>query len=412
MDAHERGQKLSYSYNETHQQLVIKNDGALLPRETLVLGVTSKKGISSQRGEFGEGYKLAAATLCRLGAKIAIFNGKEAWIPGLEHSEVFNTEVLCFTIRPNTAEYPLTFVINGVPKSEWESARSRLLFLQNPYPEALHCAEGRVLLAPEYAGRLYVKGIYVSDLPDQYAFGYDLAKIKLDRDRQSPDTFTLRQTIATVLKRVVESGAIPPTKILEILEAGGGETLAFDSDWGQASAFHQMISDAFDSKYGSEATPVASLEESVRARDFALKGIIVNAPLLRALRKVKSPLDRILASKVLSTSKVWDAHELSDDEISNLKWAVDLVSKVEPASLAQISVVDFVGDKLWGKFELDKGQVFLARRILKERVKLIATLIHELCHRYGPDGDQSHRDAVEDRMAKLIVLHAGAVGAT
>lgn len=406
MDAHERGHKLSYSYNPEQKQLVIKNTGAHLARETLVLGVSSKRGVASQRGEFGEGYKLACATLCRLGAKVVIFNRSEIWIPELAHSDEFNTEILFFSIRENTSEYPLTFVVNGLPPEEWEIAKSRLLFLQTPYPQNIACNDGRILLDPAHSSKLYVKGIFVADLPDKHAFGYDLSGVRLDRDRQSPDTYTLRVQIANVIKRLVESNQLPADRALQVLEEGAGETLAFDTDFGQATDFHKKISDAFDSKYGEEAIPVSSLEESVRARDFALKGVIVNSPLLRALRKVKSPLDKILALKIMSTSRVWNAHELSDSEVANLRWAVDLVRKVEPVDLNKVFIVDFIGDKLWGKYETATGNVYIAKRILENRVSLMATLVHEACHKYGPDGDQLHRDAVEDRMAKLIVMHS------
>ena len=404
MDAHDRGQKLSYTYNENSQQLVIRNEGARLSRETLVLGATSKRNDAAQRGEFGEGYKLACSALCGLGAKIGIYNGGEYWVPEISHSETFGVDTLHFSICEVQNNYSLTFVITGVPKEEWESARAKLLFLHRPYPSSLTCREGTLIIDTSLAGNLYVKGIFVTNLPDKYSFGYDLSNVKLDRDRQSPDTRVLRTAIASTIRRLVESGQLQPSQVLDVLEIGGGETLAFESDYGTISDFHRKLSEAFDVKYGDSAIPVASLEEATRARDFTLNGVIVNAPLLRILRRVKSTLDRILASKALLVTKIWSATELSEEERVNLRWAITLSSKVEPLDLDKITIVDLAGDKLWGKFESAGNNVFIAKRILVDRVALMATLIHELCHRYGPDGHQSHRDAVEDRFAKLITL--------
>lgn len=404
IDAHDRGQVMNYSYNHEHQRLVIKNTGALLARETLVLGVTSKKDVSSQRGEFGEGYKLAMATLCRLGAKPKIYNGQEVWTPELSHSDVFNTEILYFKvdIEPK-GNYALSFVIDGIPEEEWVLARSRLLFLGSVYPKNICLPEGNILLDKEYASKLYVKGIYVADLPDKYAFGFDLSKIRLDRDRQAPDVITLRKHVSALIIRAVEAGSLSADSVLDLLEAGGGEALAFEHDYSQPSDFHRKLSAAFDKKYGESAVPVGSMEESIRAQDFAMKGIVVNSAVLRALRKVKSSLDRILASKILEVSRVYSAHELSVIQMENLKWAVNLASTVEPIKMSNVSVVDFTGNKLWGKYETETGKIFLSSKVLLERKDLIATVIHEACHKYGLDGEISHRDAVEDRMGRLVV---------
>jgi len=403
VDAHERGQPMSYSYFEDKQQLVIKNAGAKLLRKTLVLGVSSKKGMASQRGEFGEGYKLAVATLCKLGAKTIIYNGKEVWRPELAHSEMFNTEVLFFDIKEGGTEHSLTFVISGVPKSEWDSAKSRLLFLQSPYPDSVSCSDGNILLQKHLAGKLYVGGIYVGDMPDSYAFGYDLANVVLDRDRKAPDVYSLRYVLSRLLRRAVESGKLEPSEILDVLESGGGEALSFDVDYGPATEFHKKLAAAFDAKYGSDAIPVSSLEEGLRARDFCMRGVVVNAQLLRTLRKVKSTLDKVLESRILEVSRVWSAHELDDVEVANLRWAITLVSQVEAIDLKKISIVDFVGDRLWGKFDHATGNVFIARRIIKKHA-LIPTIVHELCHRYGVDGDVLHRDSVEDRLGRVIDL--------
>jgi hypothetical protein len=404
MDAHEQGLLMTYSFDEKLRQLAIKNEGASLPRESLVLGVTSKRNAANQRGEFGEGYKLAMATLCRLGAHVTIFNGKEIWIPELIHSDVFNTEVLSFTIKPSAIEHSLTIVVTGIPVAEWELANERLLFLYDTQPKALSCNDGSILLEPQYAGKLYVKGIFVNDLPDKHKFGYDLSKIKLDRDRQIPDIYALRYALCCLLKRTTELGLLKPLEVLEILEAESGEIRAFDADFAKSPVFEKIVAEAFDTKYGKDAIPVKSLDDSIRAKDFALKGVIVNSTLLRILNNTKVSLNQIVESMVLLPTKIWSANELSNEEISNLKWAVELTARVEPISLTQISVVDFIGDKLYGKFEFSTEHVSIARRILCDKVELIATMVHEICHRYGPDGDLRHRYAVENRLSKLILL--------
>jgi hypothetical protein len=403
IDSHDCGMPMSYSYDEKSGHLMVKNIGAELGRETLVLGVSSKKNIASQRGEFGEGYKLALATFVRLGSNVVIMNGREVWTPELSHSNVFNTEILSINIAHAETASPLTFHIDKVPAEEWARAKARLLFLNAKYPECIVSAGGRILTDKRYAGMLFVKGIFIANLPDKYNYGYDLDSVTLDRDRQAPDAYSLRIAVSTLLKRAVESRAIPANALLEILMVEGGESLCFESDWSAASAFHTMISDAFDLKYGENCVAVASFEESLRAADFAMNGIVLNQQLLRIIRRVKSPLDALISSKILSVEKTYSAHELSAVETANLKWAIALATRVEPFDLAKLSIVDFFGNKLWGKFDRNTHNTFLARSILSNKTALIGTLIHELCHKYGNDGEQSHRNAVEDRLSKLIV---------
>ncbi len=401
IDSHTLGNTMRYSYSRLSKRLIIHNDRSVLARETLVLGVSSKRGDDSQRGGFGEGYKLAVSVLLRLGATITIFNGNEVWTPELAFSDQFNSKVLFFSMIPSSRSASgLTFVITGVPEEEWERAQSRLLFLSK-YPEHIKTSKLCILTDPQYSGKLFVKGIYVSDLSDKHTFGYDISKISLNRDRQAPDPYAFKVLVSSAFKEAVVSGALPAQRLFDILEKGGGEASAFDADWVAASKFEELLCQAFDSKYGADSIPVSNPEEAQRVADWSLTGVQINPSLLRLLRRVKSSVEKIAQSGVYEISRQYTVRDLSEQEKESLRWAISLVSQYESVDLNRVHVVDFRTKRLLGMYR--GGDVFLDRRVLADRYNLIATLVHEVCHKYGIDGSQIHRNKVEDTLGKIIV---------
>ncbi len=401
IDSHNLGNLLKYGYSPSTKKLVVTNVGASLARETLVLGMSSKRGNSNQRGEFGEGYKLAVAVLLHLGAKVTILNGAEVWKPELDHCPEFNTRVLYFSMAPATTPNDgLTFIVEGIPPEEWLSARSRLLFLDK-YPECIPTAKVSILTDARHTGKLYVKGIFVTDLSEPHAYGYDLTKISLNRDRQAPDPHAFKSLVAAALREATVSGAITPQKILDILEANGGEALAFDADFSMPSDFERALCVAFDSKYGPDAIPVANQDEALRVADWNMVGVQINSHLLRLLRRVKSTVDKIAQSGVHDIVRKYSLSELSEQEFDSIKWAWQLISPYESIDPSRFTVVDFKTNKILGLYS--GGDICIARRCLGERYTLIATIVHEVCHKYGGDGTPIHRSKVEDTLSKIIV---------
>jgi hypothetical protein len=407
LDARDRGYKLNYTYEPEEKKLIIQNVGAHLPRDTLILGSTTKAGDNTQRGEFGEGYKLAITTLCRLGAKVTIYNGSETWVPEISYSDTFGASILHITIHPSGETHHLTYEVIGLPVDEWGVIKDHLLTISESYPAHIRTDHGMILTDARYSSKLFANGIYVASLPDKHVFGYDLLQIKLDRDRQSPNITQLRYQISRMLKFAVDHGALSPSTLLGAVSLGQGEGLAFENErFRAADSFHAKMAGAFEAKYGHNAVPVTTTEEATKASHYTLVGVVVNAYLFGILSRVMSLSKKIAESKIMTVERGYEVSELTADEIANLRWAIALTSYVEPIDLARMHVVDFIGNRIYGMFERsgDGESIYLARRILSERETLIATMIHEVCHKYGPDGDTVHRDATEIRLAKLITL--------
>jgi hypothetical protein len=80
--------------------------------------------------------------------------------------------------------------------------------------------------------------------------------------------------------------------------------------------------------------------------------------------------------------------ELNDAERRSLESAIELVNHVEPVMLDNVDVVDFRSETLLGQFK--DGCCLLAKKHLEDADETLVTLIHELAHRHGGDGEHSH----------------------
>lgn len=406
-DADDLGYKMDITYFPKSSRLEISNAGVKLGRETLVLGNTSKRDNINQRGEFGEGYKLALATLLNLQCKISMFNDTEVWQPFLKISSVFNTVVLALTF--SKAPMPtgaLKFEITGVSPEVWKTVSERLLFL-GPTPESSIKIDfaGHILNEAVYKSKLYVKGIFVGNLPQEHWFGYDLLNVKLDRDRNLADPFSLKSEIRAILKKAVILEKIDAKTAFEILgKQDVGESGCFISDWDEGGPFHMKIKEFFVALHGENAIPVEGMGEAIEAQHYGLKGVIVSPAVRAILSKVIQPFVNVRKVKATEAIKTYCIDELSKDEIENFRWATSLVSTVEPKmDVNKIAVVDFRSVNVHGTF--DNGYIRLSKTDLVNRKELIATTVHEVSHFYGADGTVEHRDACERIFSEIICLN-------
>lgn len=171
-------------------QLSITSRFDTLPASTLVLGQTSKADDRDAIGSFGEGFKLALLVLTRLGYPVTVLNGDVSWTPSFEHSDLFGIEVLKITEQPISDNQGLTFLIDNLHHEDTTLINAMCLFMQPPMNDVIGTRYGSIL--PSRPGKLYVGGLFVCDTELEY--GYDVLPehLKLERDRQTVDSFNLQ----------------------------------------------------------------------------------------------------------------------------------------------------------------------------------------------------------------------------
>jgi hypothetical protein len=182
------------SYDRQTRRLSMINHKVSLLRKVLLLGYSQKANCKESVGQFGEGLKVGALALLRSGLALSMTTSKDHWQFSLELDPVFDERVLtvlvsgrqegqpqeCMSMLRLLPDDTLT-VVEGVSGEDWSLLVSRLLFLSPP-TKFVATPPGKLLLDERHAGKMYVKGIFVSDVEDAVA-GLDLAHAKLDRDR-------------------------------------------------------------------------------------------------------------------------------------------------------------------------------------------------------------------------------------
>jgi hypothetical protein len=251
--------------------------GRLLP-ETLLLGNTTKSEDPSQRGKFGEGYKLALLVLTRAGHPVTIHNGDVKWRPEIEFNEQFNSDVLNVHVEDyEDGEEPVTGVdihIHGITEEQW-----RLVEL-NRYGDG---SFDEILHEPEQKGRVYVGGLFVSHnqtLKCGYAFRP--GTVMLDRDRGMVDGFDLEYQTSRLWTR---QG--PNRRVDALLDEEAPDVKYVEAHVHAKHEFATGYAARFVERHGPDVTPVATQEEVEQANAAGMRWVLVPKLVKALLSKVR-----------------------------------------------------------------------------------------------------------------------------
>ena len=394
----------SVTYDRTKRSILIKNEGVTLRPEDLLLGHTSKADRSDLIGKFGEGLKIGALALVRAGHSVVIETGAEVWRPAIvESSMVKGSKVLAMMISPRGAYHnDVAVTVSGVSPEAWAEVRSRVLTLDKPSEcEAVSAGyRGRLLLAPRYKGRIYVKGIYVCT--GKSAFGYDFSNAETDIDRKMVSG--VEYYVANMLCNVSEETVL--TKIVSLIESGGEESNALEY-YSPSTALCAAAVNKFVHDYGTDAVPCDSTAQSAEVGHLGKRGIVVSKCMMKLLASALG-VEKLKADLATATVKRYSWCDLSTEEQRCFNDAMELVIiGIDSADKSRVSVVDFVKDGILG---LHKGQeVEVARKCLSGGVPHVCgVLLHEFSHDAGGDGEHDHVQALEKAWERVVAFLWGA----
>lgn len=408
LDAQDMGNEgaIKFSVRKGKGILVLENDGNI-GRERLLLGSTSKAGDSRQRGEFGEGLKLAIAVGLRLGLEFKINAGDESWTPKIEFSKEFNADAIVIHTRKVANKGKVKVEISGFAPDDWEAIEQRVLALQElEDDEYIETFSGKILTADCYKATLFVKGLFVCVL-EGFKYGYDLNNVELDRDRRLADRWSLDHRVRDVWKEAVSARVVQSTEIVKMLNSECAEsTQVFGGtlyDHG-GDDFYQGIADEWTEQHGENAVPVTSMQESIQAEQHGLKGIVVPKGLRNAVEKKLGEFGERVSRKEADISRRYSWTDLDRAEQDNILWVVKLFEKADPNfTLDNVVIVDYVGPKIMGTHQDFNNQVGIAKWVVASRRRLLRTMVHEIAHAKGGDGTVDHRDA-QDKLYGDIIL--------
>jgi len=400
----EHGAMMKVWHRKDSGVLCIENDGCTVPHEALLFGHTTKIGRSDLAGKFGEGMKLGMLVLTRENIGVKIRSGSEVWTPRIERSEKFDADVLTVHVEKGRQHKNRVQVeITGVGADTYETLKDLFLFLGKVGDdERIRTQSGSLLLGERFKSKLFVKGIFVQNVPD-LSFGYDLPDVEIDRDRKMVDSWDRGHRFAQIWREATASRADLIGPYMKLLETEAAD-VAGVSEWnaGELSAkVKEHVVSEWQKIHGEDAIPVQSLAESQDVEHLGKKGVVVNKPMRHVLEQTLGSVEANKAKLSKETEKLYGWHELSDGEKANLERALFMVAGVEPVALAEVDIADFRDPKLRGLFipSEDVGgapRIQLKKGILADGDLTLRVLVHEVAHKAGGgDGEKDHVSNIE-----------------
>lgn len=201
--------KMSIGY-DGNNKLSICNKSSELLKKTLLLGYTSKENNDQTIGQFGEGYKIALLVLTRLGKKVTIYNysKREVWTSRLVKSRRFDGEKVLTVFVENEYIWKkvpnenLTIEIEGIDNEIYKELISRSLVLQTSYKKnMLESEQGQVLLDDKFKGKVFVNGLYISNIQElEYGYNINPKHIRIGRDRDLVSDYDIFSVTSSMWK--------------------------------------------------------------------------------------------------------------------------------------------------------------------------------------------------------------------
>jgi len=388
----EMGAKCSVEYKGN--KIVVTSDGCTMPREVLLFGQSSKMDREDTIGRFGEGLKLGMLAAVRQGHPIKIKTGDESWTPKIAKSSAFNADVLAIDIKTGLAwENIVRIEIGNVDFDDWcEMATMFLRFDPEAGKSAKGGYYGSVITSPDFAGRMYVKGVLVQQ-NDKMRYGIDFAHARTDRDRKMIDGYDSKYYRRIIWSSAAENDDAMFQKLVQCIEDQTDDVLIEDQC--DVQCFDKKIItkmvEAFKLRYGDDAFPAETQADARELEFVGRKGIVVNKAKRLILESQMGSRATLIADMRKQPKTIHPESSLSPVERRSLHEAIRLVQKAVPGvTIERVKVVDFHDEMIVGRFDVDT--ILVSRRILTNEDETLVTIVHESAHLAGGDGEKSFED--------------------
>jgi len=391
--------------------LRIRNIGADMNRSALLMGKTTKKDIEKARGQFGEGLDLAFLALARAGLEVECRTQTEKWTPRLGESQEYAGEtVLIVSTRKMPTQVSWVEVSVRIPTADWTAMKPRFLFLDPPpEDEYVKTNHGTILLESRRKGMVFVNGIFVTT-KDNITHGYDMATVKLDRDRRVVDTFHLSWSTSQMYAEAVRRSDTMAQRTYRMLREGCEDVRYIGSMYVDQDTCRRIVA-AFEQEHGANAMPVGSIAESREMEHVGIKGVIVEKPLREIIEREKGTAIEAKTKKGRDITEQFSWGDLTENERNNLTRACEMIDVAVARFLGtndrtplmnRLEVVTFCNPDIQGT--ANDQQVRVGRIHLDTFRMALIILVHEEAHcvSRGCDCTKNHFDAVEEIWSYIV----------
>lgn len=274
--------KFSMTYDEERKVIRFVNTKSRLHINTLLLGKTSKAKNDSTVGQFGEGYKIAALVLNRLGKTFTIYNNakKELWETRFKNSEKWHDKLLAFYIsKYESTENCFVIEVGNVEEDEYYDIQEVWINFENTYDdiEKVSTNYGDIILDEDYANMVYVNGLaidYNGDL--HYGYNFKPQYIKLERDRKTCDSWNAKIITSKMIAEAMISGEVESEVVRKLVEQDTDDIYQMDIITENGNV-KKLLIEEFDKEHTKPfSVPVGNDEQFRRVK--ALGGYPVIVP--------------------------------------------------------------------------------------------------------------------------------------
>lgn len=280
---------ITVDYNLKTKTLIISNKDSILERRSLLFGGTSKLDNDDTIGRFGEGYKIALLILIRMGKSVVIknFAKNEKWIPSIEADKKYdNEDVLKVNIHKyvfkRLPDNNLSFEIKGIEEDEWKAISKNYLRFQELGKTFEDSKKSQILFDPKYKGKVFINGLFVEQLRDDYKYGYNLhsSVITLNRDRQSIQGYDFNSITNTMIGEYAQSSKDSAeevfNKVIKERASDVNSTFSFYNVKGK-NLVEAAVND-FKSQNSERSFPVSDQKEAdyIKSRYQGVETVIVS----------------------------------------------------------------------------------------------------------------------------------------
>lgn len=293
-------------YDEDSKILRMISPKSKLNINTLLLGKTTKSRNDDTIGQFGEGYKIAALVLNRLGKTFTIHNNlaKQLWTSRFKNSEKWKEKILTFYVSNIVPEETgLVIEVGNVEYDEYWDLEEVWLNFCGDYEdiEKIETSYGDILI--DYEPGVYVSGLaiqYYGDL--QYAYNFKPQYIKLERDRKTCDSWNAKVITSKMLAEAMISGDIEPEVITKMIEKDTDDIYQMDIIKENGGVKKALLKEFDKQNTRPFSIPVESQEQFKKVKALGGNPVIVKPRVARILSDETNERIEKLANAPMSTA--------------------------------------------------------------------------------------------------------------
>lgn len=277
----DKSNKFSIDYDYKSKTLRLTNTKSRLKINALLLGRSSKSDNEDTVGQFGEGYKIAALVLNRLGKTFTIYNNErgEVWTSRFKNSEKWLEKILAFYVeKVTTSNIGLVIEVGNVTADEYDSLCETWIGFYDGL-EKIETTYGDILLDEEMQNKIFVNGLAVSCSEDmEYGYDFKPKYITLERDRKTCDSWNAGDITSKMIAESMLQGKIDFERVKYMVEESTDDVyhLDFNTHLGGVQEIQKRMIESFDKQYTTPySIPVREQSDIDRVKAYGGNPVVV-----------------------------------------------------------------------------------------------------------------------------------------